>query len=199
MVFVPGFIQGFSDKSFPERLEAVGGSFATSTFQLLACLPGKPKGIPMSTAKIQLKMDTRNRSPVFPVEKLQEMRDLYDEMQEKWRREAQTPSSGPGDSIDDASPKSNKPLGSRRESDDESDTGSALVIEELSETITAGKRDDLEETGLGLLSSQSRNFQVEVTRVSRYASDNSSRKQASAARRDAAYGELSKQEIQTAY
>ncbi|KAI9035996.1 uncharacterized protein KD926_002561 [Aspergillus affinis] len=81
------------------------------------------------------------------------MRDLYEEMQEEWRKEARTISSDLGD---------HKAL----ESDDKLDTASAL-----DEALAAGERDDLEATVLILLPSESGKVRVEMTRVSSCADD----------------------------
>ncbi|KAF4186711.1 hypothetical protein CNMCM7927_005255 [Aspergillus lentulus] len=203
--------KGFRTSAALERLKAVGGSFPKSIFLLWTSLPERPKDIAMPTTKILIKKKTRNRSRVFPPEKLQEMRDLYDEMQQEWPKDAQTISADPSGSIEyDTCSKSNKSLESSRvsgsseslehhensESDDESDTSSTLDIEAISQAMVAGERDDLEETGLTLCSSRSGKAQIKVSEVSECVGA-TTRKQIIAAQHDPAYGELTSIEIQT--
>jgi hypothetical protein len=203
--------KGFRTSAALERLKAVGGSFPKSIFLLWTSLPERPKDIAMPTTKILIKKRTRNRSRVFPPEKLQEMRDLYDEMQQEWPKDAQPISADPSGSIEyDTCSKSNKSLESSRvsgsseslehhensESDDESDTSSTLDIEEVSQAMVAGERDDLEETGLTLCSSRSGKAQIRVLKVSECVSA-TTRKQIIAAQHDPAYEQLTSLETQT--
>jgi hypothetical protein len=127
------------------------------------------------------------------------MRDLYDEMQQEWYKDAQTISADPSGLESSRVPGSSESLEYHEtlESTDDSDIDSALDIEEISEAIIAGERDDLEVTGLKFLSSKSGKAQIEVSRVSECASDTSTRKRMFTPQHDPAYRELTQLEIQT--
>ncbi|KAL2808970.1 hypothetical protein BJX63DRAFT_407184 [Aspergillus granulosus] len=124
-----------------KRLEAIGGSFATSMFMILISLP---RGENDKTVKIPQSKGKRRACRSLCQQKLRQVRELYEELNKGWPKEtdAQQP--------DQQTLSDRDALPERRQLLSDRDSNVPFDVYELEDTVAANEHDDLEKTGISV-------------------------------------------------